>query len=83
MPNIVSNVNSPLDRAQPTRLGPFERAMSLKDFKAVLSKLHVFGSDLGPVNHPARKALSEFLAAHGKQSSDRITNAVFFDLQEC
>jgi len=88
-PAVIRNVNAPLRRFNPPlppptegRIGLYETKMSKKDMKKALDILGCQGPDLGPPNSPKRKALTKFLTDNGKPSSDKITDSVFFDLQD-
>jgi hypothetical protein len=89
-PTVIRDVSAPLapfvvpSSTSSTRVGPFERKMSLKDMKAVLTTLcrPATESDLGPAGSPARKALANFLTANGKMSSESITVSVSFDIRD-
>jgi len=88
-PTIIHDVNAPLQRFNPpappaseSRVGPFEQRMSQKDMKRAMDILGCSGTDLGPAGSQARRALAKFLTDNGRSSSDRITNAVFFDLRD-
>jgi hypothetical protein len=88
-PAVIRDVNAPLPRFNPppavvseTRIGAFEQRMSQKDMKTAVDILGCTGSDLGPPGSPARRTLTKFLTDNGKPTSDRITNAVFFDLRD-
>jgi hypothetical protein len=89
-PAIIRDVNAPLKpfvvppSPSATRLGRFEKSMSNKDMKAVLTMLCLpdTSGDLGPAGSPARKALAGFLIANGKSSSERIDENTSADLAE-
>jgi hypothetical protein len=89
-PTAIRDVNAPVTpfvvrpSTSDTRVGPFERKMSLKDMKSVLATLCVAGpdGDLGLPGSPARKALAGFLSANAKPPSESITESVSFDLQD-
>ena len=89
-PSVIRDVNAPLSRLKvtalppsDTRIGVFESKLSQKDMKIVLDMLCLSGqSDLGPRGSSARAALSTFLAANGKTTSDVLTRAVFADIQD-
>jgi hypothetical protein len=88
-PSIIRDVNAPLTQFKPptpppspTRLGPFETRVQQKDIKRALDILGCPGTDLGPAGSQSRKALAKFLTDNGKPSSDRLTDAVFFDLRD-
>jgi hypothetical protein len=88
-PRVIRDASAPLPRFIPpaptlgdTRIGPFEQRMSQKDMNVALGILGCTGPDLGLAGSPARRTLTKFLAANDKPPSDRITNAVFFDLRD-